>query len=155
VTTPVLSVTSGDCAASDLADAKAACTTGFASTSCQSFFSGEPLINAKCATCLAPFQYALTDGTGIFDCVSPYVSSTCNHDTGCISDCETQSCEQCSPSTEPTCITQVEMGQCSSYISGASCIGTALFGTAAFCSPTTYFGNYGDWLAAVGAHYCE
>jgi len=155
VSTPVLSVTTGACGSSDLADAKAACTLGFASSACQLFFTDEAIINSTCATCLAPFQYALNAGQGIFNCVSPYVSSACDHDTGCIDDCETQSCSQCPPTSVASCEASVASGQCATYISGASCIGTALFGTAAFCSPTTYAGNYGSWLAGVGAHYCQ
>ncbi len=62
----------------------------------------------------------------------------------------------CSPSTEAACLNGVIMGQCSSYVSMAtSCIGPALVGAATFCNGVTYLGNYGDWLAAVGAHYCE
>lgn len=155
VSTPVLSVTKGACLASDLQDAEAACTTGFTSSACQSFFASEPKINASCATCLAPFQYDLAVGTGIFDCVSPYVGSSCDHDTGCIDDCEVQSCAQCPQNAVAQCKQQVAQGQCASYIQGASCIGSALLGQASFCNPQQYQGNYGDWLAGVGAHYCE
>ncbi len=155
VTTPTLSVTKGSCASTDLADAKAACTTGFGSSSCSLFFTDEPLINAKCATCLASFQYALQDGQGIFNCVSPFVTSTCNHTTGCVDDCELQSCVKCPSSSVPTCRNSVASGQCQPYITSATCIGTALLGTASFCNPTTYSGNYGSWLAGVGAHYCQ
>ena len=155
VTTPVLSVTTGACAATDLADAQAACTTGFGSAPCQSFIATEPSINAACAACLTPFYYDLTAGEGIFNCVSPYVTSTCNHDTGCVDDCETQSCSGCPSSSVQSCKTSVTMGQCSTYWSSATCIGSALFGTASFCSPTGYGGNYGSWLAGVGKHYCQ
>ncbi len=155
VSTPVLSVTSGSCSSSDLADAKAACTGGFNSTACQSFFASEPSIHASCATCLASFQYALTDGQGLFNCVSPFVSSTCDHNTGCVDDCLTTSCDQCPPTSVQACKNSVATGQCSSYITAAQCIATALFGTATFCNPGTYGGNYGSWLAGVGKHYCE
>jgi len=53
------------------------------------------------------------------------------------------------------CRQQVAQGQCQTYIQGATCIGTALFGQGSFCNPQTYQGNYGSWLAGVGAHYCE
>lgn len=155
VTTPTLTVTKGECKASDLADAKAACTTGFGSSACQSFISSEPLINAACAKCLTPFEFDLQVGTGIFNCVSPFVASTCNHDTGCISDCLTTSCEQCPQNALQQCEIQVAQGQCQSYIQGASCIGNALFGSGSFCNPQQYQGDYGAWLAGVGAHYCE
>jgi hypothetical protein len=155
VSTPVLSVTKNQCSSTDLQDAKAACALGFNSASCQLFFQTEPQINAACAKCLTPFEFAFTDGTGIFNCVSPFVTSNCNHDTGCIDDCETQSCDQCPPNSVQQCRAQVAQGQCQSYIQGASCIGTALFGNGSFCNPQTYQGNYGSWLAGVGAHYCE
>lgn len=155
VTTPVLSVTKGSCASTDLQDAKAACTLGFGSASCQLFFQTEPQINAACAKCLTPFESSLPDGTGIFNCVSPFVTSNCNHDTGCIGDCETTSCDQCPPTSTQQCRTQVAQGQCQTFIQGATCIGNALFGSASFCNPQQYQGNYGSWLAAVGAHYCQ
>jgi hypothetical protein len=155
VSTPVLSVTSGACASSDLADAQAACKGGLNSAPCQSFIATEPSVNAACATCLTPFYYSFNNATGIFNCVSPYVSSSCNHDTGCIEDCEGQSCSGCPPGSVASCRTSVEAGQCSSYWMSASCIATALFGTASFCSPTTYGGNYGAWLAGVGKQHRE
>ena len=155
VSTPVLSVNKGSCLSTDLQDAKAACTAGFNSAACQLFFQTEPNINAACAKCLAPFEYPLQSGTGLFNCVSPYVSTSCNHDTGCITDCESQSCDQCPQNAVQQCMTQVAQGQCSTYIQGAQCIGTALFGSGSFCNPQQYQGNYGSWLAAVGAHYCQ
>lgn len=154
VSTPVLSTSPGACKASDLADAKAACSTGFGSAPCDSFIASEPSIDASCATCLTPFYHALQDGQGIFNCVSPYVSSTCNHDTGCIDDCETQSCDMCPKGSIASCKSSVAMTQCATYWSSASCIASALFGGASFCSPTMYGGNYGAWLAGVGAKYC-
>jgi len=155
VSTPVLSATPNQCSASDLQDAQAACTLGLGSAACQSFIQTEQQINAACAKCLVPFEYALTDGTGIFNCVSPYVGSTCNHSTGCATDCLTQSCDQCTASLKQQCETQVEQGQCASYLQGVTCIGTALFGQGKFCNPQQYGGNFGSWLAGVGAHYCE
>jgi hypothetical protein len=132
-----------------------ACTAGFNSASCQTFFANEPSVNAKCASCLAPFEYSLTEGTGIFNCVSPFVTGSCNHDTGCVTDCEQKSCDGCKPSAEPACLAKVEAGQCAPYLSAASCAFGGFFGMGAFCNPFMYFNNYGSWLAAVGAHYCE
>ncbi|HEY1958525.1 MAG TPA: hypothetical protein VGH28_23065 [Polyangiaceae bacterium] len=155
VTTPVLSVQSGACPAADLQDAQAACSAGFGTPACQLYFQTEAQINASCAKCLAPFESPLTDGTGIFDCVSPFVGAPCNHQTGCATDCETQSCDQCPPNAEQQCKLQVEQGQCQSYFQGVTCIGNALVGQGSFCNPQQYNGNYGSWLAGVGAHYCE
>ena len=155
VSTPVLKQTPGECGASDLQDAAAACSLGYSSTACQLFFQTEKQINAGCASCLAPFAYDFQQGTGIFDCVSPYVGTTCNHSTGCASDCESQSCGQCPPNSQQQCEFQVVQGQCQTYFQGVTCVGNALFGQASFCNPQQYGGNYGNWLAGVGAHYCE
>lgn len=155
VSTPVVPVTSGQCAASDLQDAQAACSLGFNSSACRLFFQTEPQINSACAKCLVPFEFDFTNATGIFDCVSPFVSPTCNHQTGCATDCETQSCDQCPQNAVQQCKLQVEQGQCQSYFQNVTCIGNALFGPASFCNPQQYGGNYGSWLAGVGAHYCQ
>lgn len=155
VSTPVLAATPGQCSATDLQDAQAACSLGFGSAACQSFFQTEKQIHAACAQCLGPFEHPLTDGAGIFACVGPFVAPTCNHTTGCATDCLTQSCAGCSANLEQQCQTQVEQGQCLTYFQGVTCVGSALFGQASFCNPQGYGGNYGAWLAGVGAHYCE
>jgi hypothetical protein len=154
-TTPVLSVNHNQCSSSDLQDAKAACSLGFGSSACQSFFQTEAQINPSCAKCLTPFESNLINGTGIFECVSPFVTSNCNHNTGCATDCENQSCDKCPPGSIEQCKVQVEQGQCQSYFQNVQCIGSALFGQGSFCNPQQYGGNYGSWLAAVGAHYCQ
>lgn len=112
-------------------------------------------ISPGCAKCLTPFEFPLQDGVPIFNCVSPFVSSNCNHSTGCVTDCETQSCAQCPQNAQQQCYQQVLQGQCQSYLQQVQCIGNALFGQGSFCNPQQYQGNYGSWLAAVGAHYCQ
>lgn len=157
--TPVEMVTSGACAASDLNDAESACKSGFGSSACQTYFTTIASINPKCATCLQPFEYSFNDLTGIFNCVSPYVDSTCNGETACATDCVTQSCSSCDPASVPGCITSVRGmgGQCQTYVQQAGiCVAPVLFGpfaTAKFCSPTGY-SSYGAWLKAVGQNYC-
>ncbi len=155
VSTPVLSPSPGQCSATDLQDAQAACSTGLYSTPCQSFFSTLQQIHASCAKCLTPFEWVFQDGVGIFNCVSPFVSANCDHSTGCVTDCETQSCSQCPANAQQNCYQQVLQGQCQTYLTGVQCVGNALFGQGNFCNPQQYNGNYGAWLAAVGAHYCE
>jgi hypothetical protein len=159
VTTPSPSVTKAACAAADLADAQNACKGGFATAACQNFFSTIAGVNPSCSKCLSPFDYDFTAVTGIFNCVSPFVSATCNHNTGCVGDCVAQSCGGCSQQNKASCETQVrgQGGQCLSYLQSAGvCVGQALFNNKAaqFCSPQSYAGNYGNWLAGVGAHYC-
>jgi hypothetical protein len=75
---------------------------------------------------------------------------TCNHDTGCISDCIAQSCSGCDPSTKQGYDNQVVGGQCQQFIQQAqgACMITPL------CSPGTYQGNFGRWLQGVGQSFC-
>jgi hypothetical protein len=147
-------VTPNQCTASDLQDAKAACSLGF-DASCQSFFQTEQQINPSCAKCLTPFATPLQAGTGVFACVAPYVGASCNHSTGCATDCLTKSCSSCPANLVGQCDNQVQQGQCLSYYQGVTCVGSALFNQASFCNPQQYNGNYGAWLAGVGAHYCQ
>jgi hypothetical protein len=151
VTTPSPSVTKAACAAADLADAQNACKGGFATAACQNFFSTIAGVNPSCSKCLSPFDYDFTAVTGIFNCVSPFVSATCNHNTGCVGDCVAQSCGGCSQQNKASCETQVrgQGGQCLSYLQSAGvCVGQALFNNKAaqFCSPQSYAGNYGNLL---------
>lgn len=157
VSTPVLSVQKGLCSTNDLQDAKNACKTGFNSIACQNYFTTIASINPACSKCLSPFEYDLTAGTGIYNCVAPYVNAQCDHNTGCVADCVSTSCGQCPSNTQASCETQVRGfgGQCQKYIQQTGCVIQALFnGPGQFCSPQQYFGNYGSWLAGVGQHYC-
>ena len=158
VSTTALSVNTGACSSADLADAKAGCKGGFGTAGCDAFFSTIASTNPSCSSCLAPFDYSFNDGTGLFNCVSPLVASSCNHSTGCADDCADNSCSSCSSVNKPACETSVRGfgGQCQKYFQGAGpCVGAALFSkSGAFCSPFTYGGSYGDWLAGVGAHFC-
>lgn len=154
VTTAVLPVTKGLCSAQDLQDAQNACNNGGqGSFSCNQFFSTINSIKPACGKCLNPFNYSFFEGTGIFNCVSPFVSPQCNRNTGCASNCQDVSCSQCPNGTASQCRTQVRQGgQCQGFFLQSQCAVQALGQPqASFCQPT---GNFGNWLAAVGAHYC-
>lgn len=149
-------VAKGSCSALDLVDARAACSAGRNSLTCRQFWKFINQQKPGCGKCLSPFDYDFMELTGIYDCVAPYVGAQCNHSTACVNDCVTKSCAQCSMQAMPQCQTQVKQqnGQCLPYVQQTQCIGPALFGPAAFCSPQQYFGNYGAWLQGVGNHYC-
>jgi hypothetical protein len=159
-TTTVAPPVTPTCPQADLQDAAAACASGALSPACASFFQTEAQINPACAKCLTPFDVSLFDGTGIFLCVAPFVDSTCNGETGCATDCETQSCSQCQPNQVPACHSNVEMGQCMPYFqpelstNPPGCVIVALEGAASFCNPQNYGFNFGQWLEGAGGHYC-
>jgi hypothetical protein len=139
------------CDTSDLQNARAACSGGPDSAACQSFFAFEQATNSACASCLSPFDVPLNQGTGIFRCVAPFVTSTCNHETGCAGDCVTTSCSQCPAGGLLACESSVVTGQCATYFRQSQCALFAIFGAASFCNPQ---GGFGSWLGNVGTHYC-
>lgn len=146
------------CSANDLANAAAACASGGETTACESFFNFEFSQNNGCGTCLNQFNSDSFFGTqeqGVDACIAQFVSSTCNHQTGCNTDCEQQSCETCPDDTSfNQCTTTVAAGQCSTYAQPAqTCEQTAFAGAAKFCDPSQY-SNYGTWLQGVGKEYC-
>lgn len=155
VSTPV-PVVQTVCPAADLADARAACGAGPDSVSCNAFFSFEKTTNPTCASCLAPFDAPFAEGSGLFACVAPFVAPDCNHDTGCVVDCRTQSCAQCPAGATTQCENSVssQNGQCRTYIDQSSCTFAAFGASGAFCNPANYGGNFGRWLQGVGGHYC-
>ena len=154
-TTPILPVTKGICGAPDLADAKQACQGGAGTFACNQFFATIGSINPACGKCLAPFNYPFQEATGIYNCVAPYVGAPCDHSTGCATQCQDTSCSQCPANSTTSCRTSVRQGgQCQTYFQQTQCVINGLFGQGQFCSPQTYQGNYGNWLAGVGAHYC-
>jgi hypothetical protein len=143
------------CSPGELQNAASACSAGAHSTGCQAFFGFEASQNPACGTCLSSFDYNFGELTGLFECVAPFVDSSCNHDTACIVDCTDQSCAMCKGAgATGQCQSTVRNGQCSSYYQGAQCIGMAFFGQGNFCNPNTYQGNFGNWLAGVGKYYC-
>lgn len=143
------------CPAADLADARAACATGAHSAACDAFYSFERSTNPTCAACLTPFDYNFQEAKGIFSCVAPFVTSTCNTSTGCAIDCQDKSCAQCDAGATQGCDNSVRQGQCSTDFLASRCIATSFgAGSGAFCNPFNYGGNFGRWLQGVGGHYC-
>jgi hypothetical protein len=146
------------CPAISLQDARVACAAGPNSAACTNYFQFLNLTNPACGVCLSTFRfdYAASDGRGIYACASPFLDAACNRATGCSTDCENTSCTQCtSASANAQCRTTVRAGQCQSFNLGASCSTSALVGAAAFCNPATYGGNFGAWLEGVGGSYCN
>jgi hypothetical protein len=119
------------------------------------FFSFEQGNDMACANCLSPFDYDFVAQSGIRACVAPYLSATCNHNSACIADCTTEACQGCQgQAATEQCEAQSQTGACAVFISADQCVSQALSGPAAVCNPTTYQGNFGSWLQAVGEKYC-
>lgn len=153
VTTPIPPI-AHVCAASDLTNARSACSAGAHTTGCQQFIAFEQAQKPQCAACLTQFDYDFQELTGLLRCAAPFVSPSCDHATGCISDCVTKSCALCDSASIAQCQTDVRTGQCQQYFNQAQCIIGAFMGAGSFCSPQNYGGNYGAWLQGVGGHYC-
>jgi hypothetical protein len=143
------------CTQSDLQNAASACTAGAHTAACNSFFAFEQQHNAKCASCLQPFDFDFQELQGLTTCAAPFVDATCNHITACLVDCTDVACGKCpDPGSQQGCETSVPGGVCAPYYNGAQCIGQAFFGPGSFCDPNQGTGQFGDWLSAVGQHYC-
>ena len=141
------------CGAVDLENAASACSVGANTMSCVMFFELEANANVACSDCLQAFDVDFVTQAGIRACVASYVSAACNHTSACLVDCLTESCYQClDADSSATCQTLAATGSCSMFAD--PCITQALDGPAALCNPTTYQGNFGAWLKAVGAKYC-
>ncbi|MEO8876634.1 MAG: hypothetical protein ABI461_13670 [Polyangiaceae bacterium] len=162
ITTPT-PITSTACSTDELANAASACTDSPAAggtggphgPGCTTFLAFEKANNSSCGTCLAQFDYTFLEAQGLYTCVEPFVSSTCNHNTGCAADCTTQSCDTCSTANEANCESQVRTGQCVGFFGQSLCALAGFGGGGAVCNPTGYTNrDYGLWLQGVGAHYC-
>ena len=157
VTTPVPAPTHV-CSSQDLQDAAVACAQGANQAACNAFFAFLAQTTPDCGTCLAPFKVPFNDGGGIFACTAPFVDAACNHDTGCATDCIVSSCDQCGGAgATATCKQTVRNNQCGAFLAQTgACVGPALQGAGAFCSPLSYpaQGRFGRWLEGVGTHYC-
>ena len=156
VTTPITPSLQGLC--DDVGDLDAlavACSGGPDTGTCIAAFQVLAAANPACSTCLAPFDEPFNQLRGIYRCTAPFVTNACNHATGCAVDCQDTSCNQCPPGSVDQCRNQVNGngGQCRTFVNQTACIGGAV-GPGALCSPVTYGGNFGNWLRAVGDHYC-
>jgi hypothetical protein len=155
VTTAVRPARQGLC--NDVADLdaiQAACATGAETGSCLAAFAVLSATNAACGRCLSPFRVPFAQGTGLARCAAPFVDSTCNHATGCATDCADTSCNACPVGNVAQCKLSVSAngGQCSSFAQRPGCLLPTLV-PGALCSPVTY-PNFGGWLRAVGDHFC-
>jgi hypothetical protein len=145
------------CSIVELANARQACLAGANSAGCDAFFQFEQTANPQCYACLSPFKFPFsqTELKGVFKCLAPFVSSACNRATGCATDCQDTSCDQCTTqAAEDQCRFDVLRTQCGTYFQGAVCVQAALFGAGSFCNPQQYGFNFGAWLEGVGRRYC-
>jgi hypothetical protein len=143
------------CSQGDLQNAASACTAGAHTTACSSFFAFEQQHNPACAKCLAPFDYDFQELTGLTTCAAPFADAACNHTTACLVDCTDSACAKCADSgARQACEAAVPNGVCAQYYQAAQCIGQAFVGPGSFCDPNQGTGQFGDWLSAVGQHYC-
>ena len=134
----------------DLDSIQAGCDGG----NCAGAFSVLQATNPACAACLIPFNYPFSEGTGLYRCAAPFVDSACNHNTACASDCEDTTCDQCPAATESSCRSQVFAGggRCNTLATSANtCISPAV-APAGLCH--TDGRTFGQWLRAVGDHFC-
>jgi hypothetical protein len=141
----------------DLDALEAACSGGPDTGTCQAAFTVLQATNANCAKCMTPFDVAFNPPDGIFLCLAPAESASCNHTTGCSSLCLDTACDQCDPASFDQCITTEEQngGACRNVTTQAlQCIGAGSATQLQLCNPQTYGGNFGTWLRAVGRHFC-
>jgi hypothetical protein len=137
------------------------------STACQSFFTLELAQNPPCARCLQTFDLDWTYSAALYPCVAPFVSASCNHDTGCVLDCEQHSCGSCAgDEAEEQCTAYLLGGGgppskvCTTSSAANDCVNQAIDqGPASFCNPSLYYGGvgsptFGAWLQGVGTYYC-
>jgi hypothetical protein len=137
----------------DLQDAAAGCAAGAQTADCENFFQGEFDSNENCGICLEQFDVDFIDLTGIYLCSEPFLTSACNGSTGCANTCATTACQECA-GDQLKCEASAITGECSTFVqAGNTCIANSMQASA-LCSATNY-PNFGSWLAAVGAHYCE
>lgn len=155
VTTPVTPSLQNRCSSLDLDALQSACAAGPTSGTCVQAFQVIAITNAACATCMTPFNQPFTELGGLYRCAAPFVSATCNRASGCAVDCANTSCDGCPAANEDQCRAQANGngGQCSTYVQQTNCVAGAL-GPGQLCSPLTYAGSFGNWLRAVGAHFC-
>lgn len=143
----------GVCHSGDLQDAAAGCAAGAETAECQDFFDGEFGSNGNCANCLEQFDIDFVDLSGIYLCAAPFLSNTCNGETGCANDCASTVCETCS-GDQTTCENTAIAGECNPLVQPANdCIAASAQATAQ-CAQASY-PNFGAWLAGVGKAYCQ
>jgi hypothetical protein len=156
ITTPITPAHQALCDdVGDLDAIRVACGGGPNSATCVAAFQVLAATNPACSACLTPFDEPFNQLRGLYRCAAPFVSATCNHNTGCAVDCQDTSCTQCPAASEDQCRNQVNggAGQCNTYVQKTTCVAPEL-GPGDLCSPATYGGNFGAWLRGVGDHFC-
>jgi hypothetical protein len=154
VTTAITPSRQERCSDADLDALATACATGANTATCVSAMQVLQATNPACAGCVRPFNRPFTQLAGLYLCAAPFLNAPCNRSTGCAVDCADTSCEQCPAASETQCRNQVNQGgQCTTYVQQTACA-TAALGNGQLCAPQTYGGNYGQWLRAVGDHFC-
>ncbi len=106
--------------------------------------------NPACYDCLLQFT-----GDGAYTkCISPFLTSNCNHVLTCAEDCAGVACGECTYTGNQDCQKEAfgYQGDCSEYVGGSYCADAAVQGPAAFCSVDPW--DVGRWFAQVGAYYC-
>jgi hypothetical protein len=147
----------GVCPDADLSSMQAACAGGPDTPQCVAAFQVLVAINPACAGCLQPFNEPFNQLGGIYRCVAPFVNGGCNRNTGCASDCQRDSCDQCPPASEDQCRSNAVTNHCGGFFQQtAACVSQAIGPgqPARFCNPVVYFGGFGAWLRAVGDRFC-
>jgi hypothetical protein len=156
VTTAVTPSLQGLCDdVNDLDSIRAACAGGPDTGTCVAAFQVLAAANPACAACMAPFDVAFGQLTGLYTCAAPSVSNSCNHATGCATECQDTSCVACPAGSEAQCRNQVNAvgGACRAFVNQTACV-TPAVQPGGLCSPSTYAFNFGAWLRAVGDHFC-
>lgn len=152
VTTPVTPTLQNLCSDLDLDALQSACAGGPDSAPCVAAMQVLAATSPTCAACVRPFDVPYQQLSGIYRCVAPQVSNTCNRATGCAVDCTTSSCQQCSPANQQDCQNEVDRngGQCFPYVGQTNCV-VPFLGPGQICSPTP---NFGVWFRRVADHFC-
>lgn len=154
ITMPVTPTLQKHCTDAVLANLATACAASPDAPQCVSALQVLVATSPACATCIQPFAKPFTEGSGLWRCAAPFVPATCRRETGCAADCADDSCTQCVPASEAQCRDLVNGpgGQCRTFALAAGCANAAL-AAGQLCSQFSY-PDYGQWLRAVGDHYC-
>jgi hypothetical protein len=148
--TPVKTAFQNVCTDSALAAIGTACSIGPSSQACLDALAAA---GGSCSSCLGAFLVPFEDRSGLWACAAASVDATCRRATGCAADCADTSCRQCSSASEDQCVALVNGGQCSTFFDGATTCTARALAAGQPCSPISY-PDYGQWLRAVGDHFC-
>lgn len=145
--------TSTACDSATLAAIARACAGKNPGPACESYLGSLASKSPGCFACV----YQFVGGDGYARCLAPFVTRTCNHELTCAVQCSNSVCGSCSAgAARDACEKPLfdSAGACSGWVGGVLCAQAAFSGPGAFCNYEAY-GGVGDWLAAVGGHYCH